>query len=447
MRSLAPQVPAAGGRRRPRAREGGYFVPTVELVAALARCTNAKERTARVYQAAEERLRLRARRDLRNPNAAEDALQEAYLRAWPLIEQRGETDAGGIYGALATSLGYVVREANRTGRFSNEVGQWAQLAWTGDASPIDMVSDARSEWDVSIEAIELRAKWAEWNELLTDHERSVFELDRSGLSRREIALQLDLSEKGVKKALERVGAKADAFQAEVDGLGTCSEHASFIPLILARTLEETVGARRAARVRSHVRHCTTCRVRIVGAQRGTASLVPVAVVGVGGGLLAGLWFGVKSALARGVGLNPPGAAGAGGAAAGTAASGGVVVAGGVSVVKLVAVAAAASLAIGGGVESGVRLVRDASSHRPAGAAAAPVRTPAPLRASRAPGGTAAAASSTKTTAGTPKRRASSTTPGRSGRRTAPAASPAPAPPAPAAGAPWVPSPDPQLVGP
>jgi RNA polymerase sigma factor (sigma-70 family) len=196
---------------------------------------------------------LRAQLADRFPDRSEDEVEEAVQSACQsfLDEAPGITDPGRAYAWL------------RTVSYRAMLHQLDVQRRTSPADPTDVVIGAAvadgpepAEELIGLEEdSELGLLVEEVASSLSDQRRQVFTLWAAGQKRPEIAAELGMSERAVKKALEKIMREARKFLAQRAG-GGCEEGEPLV-LRLACGLSE---AGEAVRARAHLHECGRCSV-------------------------------------------------------------------------------------------------------------------------------------------------------------------------------------------
>jgi RNA polymerase sigma factor (sigma-70 family) len=194
---------------------------------------------------------LRAQLADRFPDRAEDEVEEAVQSACQafLDDAPGITDPGRAYAWLRTvSYRAMLHQLDAQRRVTPADPGEAVIgtAAAADPGPVEELIGLEEDSELGLLVEEVASS-------LSDQRRQVFALWAAGRRRPEIAAELGISERAVKKALERIMREAREVLAHRAG-GGCEEGE---PLIL-RLACGLAGAGEAARARVHLHECGRC---------------------------------------------------------------------------------------------------------------------------------------------------------------------------------------------
>jgi RNA polymerase sigma factor (sigma-70 family) len=194
---------------------------------------------------------LRAQLAERFPDRSEDEVEEAVQSACQsfLDDAPGITDPGRAYAWLRTVAYRAMLhqlDAQRRVTPADPTEAVIGTAAAADPGPVEELIALEEDSELGLLVEEVASS-------LSDQRRQVFTLWAAGRRRPEIAAELGMSERAVKKALERIMRDAREVLASRAG-GGCEEGESLV-MRLACGLAE---AREAARARAHLHECGRC---------------------------------------------------------------------------------------------------------------------------------------------------------------------------------------------
>jgi RNA polymerase sigma factor (sigma-70 family) len=217
---------------------------------------------------------LRASLHRRHPRCSGDeiaeAFQEAYLRA---LRACPVEDEAAIYAWLRRTMDNLLVDCMRLLSHEAPVSDTAGVF----ARASDTSRDPEHELERTEERRELVALFELVSRVLAPRQRAVLALYVRGVRRRQIARQLGVSERVVKRDLERILARARALLVERSG-GACGEGDGAV----VRYAFGLASGSEAARAHVHLASCPSCQSfleRLGSWREAAAAAIPVPAVG------------------------------------------------------------------------------------------------------------------------------------------------------------------------